>query len=170
MPSSPTPSSSSASGTPIRPDLLSLLATLPDPRDPRGLQHQLAAILAVGLAAVLAGARSFVAIGEWVAHQPAHALADLGVPGRGPGESTIRRAFGRLEADTLDAVLGAYLWTRTTVTDGRRVIALDGKTVRGARTPTKTAPHLVAAFDHAAGAVLGQVAITAKSNEIPAGA
>lgn len=168
MPSSPTPASTSASGTPIRPDLLSLLATIPDPRDPRGRQHQLAAILAVGLAAVLAGARSFIAIGEWVAHQPAHALADLGVPGRGPGESTIRRAFGRLEADALDAVLGAYLWTRTTLTDGRRVIAVDGKTVRGARTKDKTAPHLVAAYDHAAGAVLGQVAITAKSNEIPA--
>ena len=168
MTSSPTLSPTSASGTPIRPELLSLLATIPDPRDPRGRQHQLAPILAVGLAAVLAGARSFVAIGEWVAHQPAHALHELGVPGRGPTESTIRRAFGRLEADTLDLVLGAYLWTRTTLTDGRRVIALDGKTVRGARARTTPAPHLVAAFDHTAGAVLGQVAIAAKSNEIPA--
>jgi len=168
MSSSPTRGLVAASGAPIRPDLLSLLATVPDPRDPRGRQHQLSAVLAVGLAAVLAGARSFVAIGEWVAHQPTHALADLGVLGRGPGESTIRRAFGRLEADTLDAVLGAYLWTRTTVTDGRRVIALDGKTVRGARTPNKVAPHLVAAYDHTAGTVLGQVSITAKSNEIPA--
>ena len=112
--------------------------------------------------------RSFVAIGQWVAHQPTHALADLGVPGRGPGESRIRRAFGRPEADALDLVLGAYLWTRTTVTDGRRVIALDGKTVHGARTQNKVAPHLVAAYDHGAGTVLGQVAITAKSNEIPA--
>ena len=168
MSSSPTPALVALPGTPIRPDLLSLLATVPDPRDPRGVQHQLSTILAVGLAAVLAGARSFVAIGEWVAHQPAHALSDLGVPGPGPGESTIRRVFARLEADTLDLVLGAYLWTRTSVTDGRRIIALDGKTVRGARTRTKTAPHLVAAYDHAAGAVLGQVAITAKSNEIPA--
>ena len=31
-----------------------------------------------------------------------------------------------------------------------------------------TAPHLVAAFDHDSGAVLGQLAVTAKSNEIPA--
>ena len=49
------------------------------------------------------------------------------------------------------------------------MIALDGKTVRGARTrPDGKAPHLVAAFDHATGAVLGQVAVDAKSNEIPA--
>ena len=54
---------------------------------------------------------------------------------------------------------------------GRRVLAVDGKTVRGARTRgsgQQSAPHLVAAFDHTAGAVLGQVAVTAKSNEIPA--
>jgi len=168
MSSSPTPTLVPSTGTPTRPDLLSLLATVPDPRDPRGMQHRLPAILAVGLAAVLAGARSFVAIGEWVAHQPTHALTPLGVDGRGPGESTIRRAFARLEADTLDLVIGAYLWTRTSVTDGRRIIALDGKTVRGARTKNTTAPHLVAAYDHAAGAVLGQVAVAAKSNEIPA--
>ena len=29
------------------------------------------------------------------------------------------------------------------------------------------APHLVAAFDHDAGVVLGQLAVAAKSNEIP---
>ena len=49
------------------------------------------------------------------------------------------------------------------------MIALDGKTIRGARTrPDGKAPHLVAAFDHGAGAVLGQVAVDVKSNEIPA--
>jgi len=125
---------------------------------------------------VLAGARSFVAIGEWVSHQGAASLVSLGVTGQGPGESTIRRAFARLEADALDQVLGAYMWTRTRVAGGRRVIAIDGKTVRGARTKARTkrrtkdqsAPHLVAAFDHGAGAVLGQVAVATKSNEIPA--
>jgi predicted transposase YbfD/YdcC len=50
---------------------------------------------------------------------------------------------------------------------GRRVIAVDGKTMRGART-TAGAPHLVAALDQSAGAVLGQLAVASKSNEIPA--
>ena len=77
---------------------------------------------------------------------PPTPLSRLGVDGPGPGESTIRRAFARLDPDTLDRILGAYLWTRTSVAGGRRIIALDGKTVRGARTATKTAPHLVAAY------------------------
>jgi len=126
-------------------------------------------ILAVGLAAVLTGARSFAAIGEWVADQSGETLAALGASaGSRPSESTIRRAFARLDADLLDRVLGAFLWTRTRVTGGRRIIAIDGKTVRGARSANAVAPHLVAAFDHASGTVLGQVAVAEKSNEIPA--
>lgn len=132
-------------------DLLTLLGSVPDPRDPRGVRHPLPAILSVGLAAVLAGARSFVAIGEWVAHQSSQALTTLGVGGAaGPTESTIRRAFARVDADVLDQVLGALMWTRSFVASGRREIAIDGKTIRGARHKDSNAPHLVAAFDHAA--------------------
>ena len=51
---------------------------------------------------------------------------------------------------------------------GRLIIAIDGKTVRGAKDKTGKAPHLVAALAHGIGAVLGQVAVEEKSNEIPA--
>jgi predicted transposase YbfD/YdcC len=51
---------------------------------------------------------------------------------------------------------------------GRLVIAIDGKTVRGAKSKGGKAPHLVAALAHGIGAVLGQVAVDGKSNEIPA--
>ena len=141
--------------------LLDLLATVPDPRDARGVRYRLAGVLAVAVTAVLAGARSFAAIGEWAADLPCDHLARIGLA-RAPEESTLRKLFARLDADALDRVLGAWLWTRSDVVDGRRVIALDGKTVRGARAA------LVAALDHTNATVLGQVAIAAKSNEIPA--
>ena len=51
---------------------------------------------------------------------------------------------------------------------GRLVIAIDGKTVRGAKGKKGKAPHLVAALAHGIGAVLGQVAVDEKANEIPA--
>jgi len=51
---------------------------------------------------------------------------------------------------------------------GRLVIAIDGKTVRGARSKTGKAPHLVGALAHGIGAVLGQVAVEEKPDEIPA--
>ena len=54
------------SGCP-QPVLLDLLAQVPDPRKRRGRRHPLAGLLAVGIAAVIAGSRSFAAIGQWAA-------------------------------------------------------------------------------------------------------
>src|SRR6266700_3455470 len=110
--------------------LLDLLAQLPDPRKRRGRRHSLAGLLAVGIAAVTAGSRSFAAIGQWAADAGADVLAGLGAV-RGPAEeSTFRRAFALIREEK--------------------------------------APHLVAALAHGIGAVLGQVAVDAKSDEIPA--
>ena len=148
--------------------LLDLLSTVPDPRKRRGRRHSLAGLLAVGTAAVIAGSRSFAAIGQWAADAGPEALTALGAV-RGPAEeSTFRRAFALVSADVLDQVLGAWLWTRAAQAGGRLVIAIDGKTVRGAKGKDRKAPHLVAALAHGIGAVLGQVAVDEKSNEIPA--
>ena len=148
--------------------LLDLLAQVPDPRNKRGRRHPLAGLLAVGIAAVVAGSKSFAAIGQWAADAGPDVLVALGAA-RGPAEeSTFRRAFALVSADVLDRVLGAWLHTRAVQAGGRLVIAVDGKTVRGAKGKDGKAPHLVAALAHGIGAVLGQVAVDAKSNEIPA--
>jgi predicted transposase YbfD/YdcC len=47
------------------------------------------------------------------------------------------------------------------------VIAVDGKTLRGSGHGGGESRHLLAAFDHAHGVVLGQVEVGAKTNEIP---
>jgi predicted transposase YbfD/YdcC len=148
--------------------LLDLLAQVPDPRKKRGRRHPLAGLLAVGIAAVIAGSRSFAAIGQWAADAGEDVLAGLGAARGAAEESTFRRAFALLSADVLDCVLGAWLHTRAAQAGGRLVIAIDGKTVRGAKSKGGKAPHLVAALAHGIGAVLGQVAVDEKSNEIPA--
>jgi hypothetical protein len=55
--------------------LLDLLAQIPDPRKKRGRRHPLAGLLAVGVAAVIAGSKSFAAIGQWAADAGPEALA-----------------------------------------------------------------------------------------------
>lgn len=152
-------------------DLVRLLARVPDPRDPRGVRYPLAGMLAVAVTAVLAGARSFAAIGEWASDMLPDRLTRLGLSAV-PDESTLRKLFVRLDVLALDRQFGVFAWTRTRLVQGRRVIAIDGKTLRGARAGKDgrdvSAPHLVAALDHATGVVLRQVAVQAKSNEIPA--
>jgi predicted transposase YbfD/YdcC len=160
--------SSSTIPAPLCQPLLEVLAVVPDPRARRGVRHGLAGVVAVALSAVLAGARSYAAIGQWAADLSPEHRRQIGLTRTyAPTASAIRRLLQRLDADLLDGLLGAYMWTRTAVVDGRRVIAIDGKTVRGARTPSTPVPHLVAALDHATGTILGQLATAAKSNEIP---
>src|SRR6516165_7764922 len=107
--------------------LLDLLAQVPDPRKRRGRRHALAGLLATGVAAVIAGSRSFTAIGQWAADAGPDVLAVLGAV-RGPAEeSTFRRAFALVNGDVLDQVLGAWLWTRAGRSRGRLVIAIDGR-------------------------------------------
>jgi len=147
--------------------LLETLARVPDPRKPRGIRHALPGVLSVALAAVVAGARSFVAIAEWAADATPLVLAALGATGTTPSESTIRRCLQRLAPDELDRLLGAWMWLRTSQISGRRVIAFDGKTLRGARDAAGNLTHLLAGLCQHSGTVLAQLAVGAKTNEIP---
>jgi hypothetical protein len=47
------------------PGLAEFLAWVPDPRNRRGVRHSLTSLLMAAVAAVLAGATSFTAVGEW---------------------------------------------------------------------------------------------------------
>lgn len=56
---------------------------------------------------------------------------------------------------------------RTTTIGGRQVIAFDGKTLRGARGAAGNLVHLLAGLCQHTGAVLAQLAVDVKTNEIP---
>ena len=60
-------------------------------------------------------------------------------------------------------VIGVWAWLRTRVVDGGRVIAVDGKILRGAKDAAGHLAHLLAALDQASGVVLGQVEVGAKT-------
>jgi predicted transposase YbfD/YdcC len=156
-------------------DLLTCLAEVPDPRHRRGVRHQVQAILAIAAAAVVAGARSFTAIGEWAGEASQQVLAALGArtdPGSGgfvaPHEATLRRTIQAFDAEVLDAAIGRWLAGQSA--DGGTpltALAVDGKTVRGAWRPDGSQVHLLSAISHGGGAVLAQREIAAKTNEIP---
>jgi predicted transposase YbfD/YdcC len=151
-----------------QPGLLGVLARVADPRRRRGVRHRLPGILGLALCAVVAGARSFTAIAEWAADADGQTLRMLGVTGAVPSESTFRRTLQRLDADAFDDLAGAWAQRATMPGPGqRRVIAVDGKTLRGSASGSEPGRHLLAALDHAHGAVLGQVEVGAKTNEIP---
>ncbi|MFD3823693.1 ISAs1 family transposase [Streptomyces sp. NPDC058625] len=155
------------------PDLLERLAQVPDPRDPREVRHPLVTLLALTACAVLAGARSLLVVGEWVADAPPALLERLGTvvdplsPTRSwPVESTIRRLLARIDADALDRAVGAWLADRQTGNKGLRGLAVDGKSLRGAARAKGRKIHLLAACDHVNALVLAQMDVGEKTNEI----
>jgi predicted transposase YbfD/YdcC len=149
--------------------LLDALAQVPDPRDPRGVRYDLVPVLAVAVCATLAGARSFAAIAEWAADAGPELRAGLGLPGAVPDLVTIWRVLTAVDPAALDRVLGSWVTARVAArrAPGRRpVLAVDGKTLRGARTGESPAPHLMACLDHGTSAVCAQIAVDGKTNEI----
>ena len=117
---------------------------------------------------MLAGARSYAAIAEWAADAPPRLRARLGLGRAVPDLVTIWRVLTAVDPAALDRALGAWVNARLAAQrpGGQVVLAVDGKTVRGARTSDGTAPHLLACLDHGTGVVLGQVQVGAKTNEI----
>jgi hypothetical protein len=147
------------------PHLLTYLAAVPDPRAARGRRHPLVAILGLAAAAVLAGARSIAAIAEWAADAPQPVRAALGARRDAPGcfavpaEATIRRTLTRLDVDVLAGAIGAWLADQDRprpVASRWQAVAVDGKTLRGARIQTANGDdrpvHLLAAMDHTSAA------------------
>ncbi|ETT28847.1 transposase IS4 family protein [Rhodococcus rhodochrous ATCC 21198] len=150
--------------------LMTALELLPDPRDRRGRRgrrYRLPSLIAVALCAVAAGARSYSSIADWTVGAPREVLSCLGIRFRVPSEATIRQVLGRVGGDGLDRILGRHLATAERSDRERVAVAVDGKTVRGARAGGAPAPHLVSPVTHTDGVVLGQCRTADRSNEIP---
>jgi predicted transposase YbfD/YdcC len=156
-----------------RQGLLAALAPVPDPRDPRGIRYPLASMLATAVCAVMAGACTFAAMADWVRDLDPPGWAKLGFTDRLPVPTTLWRLLTRIDDTALAAVLTRWVRSRTASARAagrrwRRVIAIDGKVLRGARLPDGRQVHLLSAFDTSTGTVLAYVQIAVKSNEIPA--
>ncbi len=149
--------------------LLERLAALKDPRKPRGIRHSITSTLAVAICAILSGARSYLAIGDWAAELSQNLLRRLGcrynpekrayIP---PSEPTIRRHLQSIDADDLDRITNEWLVEQT----DPDAMSVDGKTLKGSKDPDGKATHLIAAFLHKEGVVAAQKEVGKKTNEI----
>ena len=156
------------------PGLLERLAEVPDPRDPRGVRHALVVVLALTACAVLAGATSLLAVGEWIADAPPPSWnASAYGPIRCPRSGACRR---RRRCGGCWAASTATRWTGRSAagsptgapepTVGCAAVAVDGKSLRGAARAKGRKIHLLAACDHTTGLVLAQLDVGEKTNEI----
>jgi predicted transposase YbfD/YdcC len=119
----------------------------------------------VACSAVVAGAKSFAAIGQWAGHAPQDTLARLGARTAtafavrvAPSSATIRRVILRTCPGGLADLLGCD-------PAGSDTLAVDGKSARGSRHDTTPAAHLLAAMT-GSGQTVTQLRVPDKTNEI----
>jgi predicted transposase YbfD/YdcC len=169
----PVTSADEQAGEEVR-GLLEVLAQVPDTRRRRGRRYSLVFLLAVAVACVLAGAKSFREIGDHAADLPQEVLARLGGTPRpmrrritAPSEKRLRTLIQDLDAARLDELAGS--WLRELADAGRlenllTAIAIDGKWLRGIGDGQQV--KLFAAMLHEEKVVIAQHAIPEDTNEI----
>src|SRR4051812_34231642 len=143
--------------------MLQALAAVPDPRKARGRRHGLQSILLLAVGAVLAGARSYAAIAQWVRC----AEQSVTICGPTPHASTFGRVLSAVDPVALQRALTGWVMIRRGQQtqrgrprgEERTVLAVDGKTLRGARDEDGQQTKLVAVLDHAKRLALAQVQI-----------
>ena len=165
-PTEPTATQTAEPATPPTPaaaTLWEVLGTIVDRRGRKGRQYPLPALLAVAIAAMLAGANDLRAIFRWGRRLKPEALALFGLE-KAPCHSQWFYFFRSLEGDALGRTLGAYALGGAE--PGH--IAIDGKTLKGSRRLDAKALHVVSAFATKLSAVVGDIVVEPDQNEITA--
>ena len=147
--------------------LLEVMGRLPDPRSGHGRRHPLGAILGLAICAMLCGSRSLYAISQWGRDQGLEVSGALGFTReRTPCVSTLHQVFSRLDREAFEELLEQWLGERGL--EAGEALAIDGKRLRGIHGEQLPGVHLVAAYAHQSGIVLGQQAVAHKRNELEA--
>jgi predicted transposase YbfD/YdcC len=143
---------------------------LHDPRMNRRKLHNLLDIIILSVLAVLCGAESYDSIELFGKAQMDFLKQFLELKNGIPSHDTINRVFQLLNPQQFERLFTA--WAQGLKDDGviERVIAIDGKTVRGSKdTFHHQSPiHSVHAWSVENGICIGQLQCAAKSNEITA--
>ncbi len=150
--------------------MMEALADVPDPRARRGVRFSWGLLLGLVGAAMVAGNQHGRAIGQWVREYADTLSALLGTEdGKLPSESTLRRALRDLDLSQLESRLARLAVGDEQGYDGGmlRGQSMDGKQVRGCGAHGRMM-HLLSVASHGDGAVLAQVEVGTKENEIVA--
>ena len=155
-----------------RPPLMSLhsnLRSVTDRRQTAKVLHKLEDLLFIAVVATIANAGCWEEIADFGAGHVDWFRRFIELPNGAPSHDTFERAFKWIDGKEFERVF--ILWMKEICHSGEfRIIALDGKTMRGSgdkQTGTKPL-HVVSAWTSENNMVLGQVKTEEKSNEITA--
>ena len=153
-------------------NLLEYLTQIPDPRGRQGRRFSLSAMLTTVVAAVLAGARGFEAIADWIhAQTPSH-WHRLGYFRNPPTANAFRYLLMAIDPQALEDAVRCWMQdvlSGSPASNALQALAMDGKTLCGTQDAHDRAVHLLSLLDQSTKCLLSQMLVEGKTNEIPAG-
>ena len=148
--------------------LISIFGSIEDPRSHINQLHNLVDILLIGIISVISGAETWKQMVEFACSKEQFLKKFLKLDNGIPSKDTINRTFSAIDSNQFESCFIEWVNSISTITKGQ-VIAIDGKTLRGAKSNGKKSPvHMVSAWANENNLVLGQVRVNEKSNEITA--
>jgi predicted transposase YbfD/YdcC len=148
--------------------LRSVFGQIPDFRRKHKQLYDLESILLIGIVSVLCGASSWNEMEDYAHSKEDFLRTFLELPNGIPSHDTFNRVFSNINSDVFEACFIQWVSSLTQLKP-REVIAIDGKTIKGAKSSGNKSPvHMVSAWASESNLVLGQVKVTDKSNEITA--
>jgi len=149
-------------------NLMSIFGSIEDPRSHINQLHNLVDILFIGIISVICGAETWKQMIEFANSKEKFLKKFLELPNGIPSEDTINRVFSSIDSSQFESCFIDWVNSISNLLQGQ-VIAIDGKTIRGAKSKGKKSPvHMVSAWANQNNLVLGQVRVNEKSNEITA--
>jgi predicted transposase YbfD/YdcC len=151
------------------PALAEFFGDIEDPRIERNKRHKLLDIMVLTVCAVICGCETWEEIQDYGREKQRWLKRFLALPNGIPSHDTIRRLFIRLEPQEMQRCFLKWVEAVREHTQGE-VVSIDGKSLRRSIDSAKGKPaiHMVSAWAHANGMVLGQRKTDEKSNEITA--
>jgi len=130
--------------------------------------YELESILLIGIISVICGANSWNEMESYAQSKEEFLRSFLDLPNGIPSHDTFNRVFSNIDSEQFETCFIEWVSTLADL-QPREVIAIDGKTIRGAKSGGEKSPvHMVSAWANENNLVLGQVKVSEKSNEITA--
>jgi predicted transposase YbfD/YdcC len=148
-------------------ELLNYLSIIQDPRLERKKLHQLADILFIAVCASLCGCDTWEDIHLFATIREEWLCQYIELSNGVPSVDTIARVFSLIDPNEFETAFRNWICSLYEIKDGK-IIAIDGKRVRGSYGNGKSAIHMVGAFAVESGLALAQLKTEEKSNEITA--
>lgn len=147
------------------PNSIQVFDSLPDPRNGPSTKHYFGEILFISLAAMLAGMDTCADFVRFAQGREQWLRRWLELPNGIPCANTFLRIFATIDTEAFYACLREFVLLQAPQL-ADKLIALDGKALRGSRKNGSVTVQMVSAWIAQEGLTLAQQAVDSKSNEI----